>query len=248
MYMLVPVPTGGQQVPGHPTNVLLPGTPQQESFTEITQQIHTAVQKLKTAEVGKLKQFLKDNLFPELPEDKQPVLPDSPEDLMKLAEQYWNHHNIGFLKSLSTHLCDRDLKRLVTEYEKSLLMQLKTAHWDGKATVASPPGYETLVVKMKGSLTPSVNKAVELKEILEKMKSLKGSMILLAGLGDGCTSLVFYIPTSAIVSFFHTLCNEADSKAKLHQRGVQLVFFPDQASLDVETGKAVFGSIVSHNY
>ena len=97
---------------------------------------------------------------------------------------------------------------------------------------------------MKGSLTPSVNEAVELKEILEKMKSLKGSMTLLVGLGDGCTSPVFYIPTSAVVSFFHTLCNEADSKANLQRRGVQLVFFLNQASLDVETGKTVFGSVV----
>ena len=239
--------TGNQQVPGSPTNIFLPGKLQQETLAQIIGQMCAVVQKLKSAEVGKLKQFLKDKLFPEIPEDKQPILPDSPEDLMKLAQQYWNPHDIGFLKSLSTHLCDCDLKRLVTEYEKALLVQLKTAHWDGEATVASPPGYETLVVAMKGSLTPSVNEAVELKDFLGKMKSLKGSTILLAGLGDGCTSLVIYIPASAVVSFFHTLCNEADSKADLQRRGVQLVFFPDQAILDVETGKVAFGSIVSHH-
>ena len=239
--------TGEQQVPGLPTKALFPGQlQQQEAFTQISRQMLVAIMKLEPDGIGKLKQFLKDKLFSRCPEDKQPVLPDSPEDLMKFAEQYWNPLNVGFLKLLSTHLSNSELTRLVTEYEKALPAQLTSATWDSEAPVVVPQGYEIMVIRMKSSLTASGTEAVGIKDFLGKMKSLKGNVIILAGLTDEGTNIVFYIPASTIVSFFERLHHEKKSKAELHQRGVQLVIFPNQASLDVESGRVVYGSMVSH--
>ena len=239
--------TGEPQVPGPPTKVLFPGQlQQQEVFTQISRQMLVAILKLEPDGIVKLKQFLKDKLFSRYPEDKQPALPDSPEDLMKFAEQYWNPHSIGFLKLLSTHLSNSELTRLVTEYEKALPAQLASAKWDSEAPVVVPQGYEITVIRMKSSSTASAKEAVDIKDFLGKMKSLKGNVIILAGLADKGTSIVFYIPASTVVSFFERLHYEKKSKAELHQRGVQLVIFPNQASLDVETGSVAYGSMVSH--
>ena len=240
------VHTGEQQVPGPPTKVLFPGQlQQQEVFTQISRQALVAITKEPDG-IGKLKQLLKDKHFYPCPEDKQPALPDSPEDLMKLVEQYWNPLSIGFLEVLSTHLSNSELTRLVTEYEKALPAQLTSAKWDSEAPVVVPQRYEIMVIRMKSSLTASAKEAVDIKDFLGKMKSLKGSVIILAGLANKGTSIVFYIPASTVASFFERLHHEKKSKAELHQRGVQLVIFPNQASLDVETGSVAYGSMVSH--
>ena len=206
--------TADQQVPGPPTSVLLPGhLPLQEAFLHITRQMLKAVQKLEPADFGKLKRFLKDKLYAHLPEDRQPVLPDSPEELMKHAEQYWSPLTFGVLKLIAVHLCVSDLKCLATDYVKALPAQ--SATWESEARVAAPPGYEIVLIKMKTSLTTSVPMAFEVKEYLGKMKSLKGSVILLAGLGDGGTSIVFYIPVGTVFAFFQRMVHGKSYKRHL---------------------------------
>ena len=238
--------TADQQVPGPPTSVLLPGhLPQQEAFLHITRQMLKAVQKLEPADFGKLKRFLKDKLYAHLPEEKQPVLPDSPEELMKHTEQYWGPLNINVLKLIAVHLCASDLKRLVTNYEKALPAQLQRATLESEAPVAAPPGYEIVLIKMKTSLTTSVPMAFEVKEYLGKMKSLKGSVILLAGLGDGGTSIVFYIPVGTVFAFFQRMIHEKSYKEHLQRIGAQLVIIPNQASWDAVNGNIVYNSMVS---
>ena len=86
-------------------------------------------------------------------------------------------------------------------------------------------------------------KALEMKDLLGNMKSLKGS----AGLGGGDreSSIVFYIPVSTVFAFFQRLIYEKRYKAQLQQVGAQLVIIPNQASWDVGDGTVVYNSMVS---
>ena len=246
LHVIVGDQTADQQVPGPPTSVLLPGQlQQQEAFMHITRKMLSAVQKLEPGNFERLKHFLKEKLYAHLPEEKQPVLPDSPDELMKHAGQFWGPLNIGVVKLLAIHLSVSEIKQLVTDYEKALPARLKNAMWDSEEPVATPPGYEIVVIKMKVSLTTSVMKALEMKDLLGNMKSLKGSVILLAGLGDRGSSIVFYIPVSTVFAFFQRLIHEKRYKAQLQRVGAQLVIIPNQASWDVADGIVVYNSMVS---
>ena len=238
--------TPDQQVPGPPASVLIPSQLQNlEAFTRITQNMLTAVQNLEPANFVRCKDFLKQKLYGHLSEEKQPVLPDSPEDLMKHARQFYGPLNTGVLKLLAAHLSDNELKRLLTDYEKALPSQLRNAVWDLEAPVAAPQGYEIVVIKMQASLTTTVTKALEIKDVLGNMKSLKGSIVFLAGLGDSGTSIVFYIPVSAVFTFFQRMIHEKRYKTQLQQVGAQLVVIPEQASWDPVDGIVVYNSLVS---
>ena len=238
--------TPDQQVPGPPASVLIPSQLQNlEAFTRITQNMLTAVQNLEPANFVRCKDFLKQKLYGHLSEEKQPVLPDSPEDLMKHARQFYGPLNTGVLKLLAAHLSDSELKRLLTDYEKALPSQLRNAVWDSEAPVAAPQGYEVVMIKMQASLTTTVRKALEIKDALGNMKSLKGSIVFLAGLGDSGTSIVFYIPVSAVFTFFQRMIHEKRYKTQLQQVGAQLVVIPDQASWDPVDGIVVYNSLVS---
>ena len=134
--MYVGEQTPDQQVPGSPASVLIPSQLQNlEAFTRTTQNMLTAVQNLEPANFVRCKDFLKQKLYGHLSEEKQPVLPDSPEDLMKHARQFYGPLNTGVLKLLAAHLSDSELKRLLTDYEKVLPSQLKNAVWDSEAPV-----------------------------------------------------------------------------------------------------------------
>ena len=74
-------------------------------------------------------------MYDHLSAEKQPFLPDSPEDLMKHAGQLWGSFNTGVLKLFAAHLSDSELKRLLTDYEKVLPSQLRNAVWDSEAPV-----------------------------------------------------------------------------------------------------------------
>ena len=234
-----------QQLPGLPTRVFAPSLRRQnEAFTRIVQQIRAAVLKLKPADVGNLKQFLKDSLYAHLPEEAQPSLADSPEELMKHVEQYWGPFNIDVIKLLSTHLCVSDLKRSVTHYEEALATQLKTVTWKSTVSVAAPPGYESVVIGMQKSQT--ISEVFEIKDFLGKIQELKGSVILLAGLGDSGTSIVFHFPAGTGVAFLQGMCRDMRSREQLGERGVQLIILPNVVSLDVEKNRLLYHSIVSH--
>ena len=244
--MYVGEQTPDQQVPGPPASVLVPSQLQNlEAFKCITWRMLTAVKNLELDNFVRCKHFLKEKMYGNLSEDKQPVLPDSPEELMKHAGQFWGPLNTGVLELLATHLSDSELKRLLTDYEKALHSQFNSAVWDLEAPVAAPQGYDIVVIKMQASLTTTVTKALEIKDVLGNMKSLKGSMILLAGLGDSGTSVVFYIPVNAMFTFFQRLIYEKTYKTQLQQVGAQLVVIPDQASWDPVDGIVVYKSMVS---
>ena len=234
-----------QQLPGLPTRVFAPSLRRQnEAFTRIVQQIRAAVLKLKPADVGNLKQFLKDSLYAHLPKEAQPGLADSPEELMKHVEQYWGPFNIDVIKLLSTHLSVSDLKRSVTHYEEALATQLKTVTWKSTASVAAPPGYESVVFRMQKLQT--ISEVFEIKSFLGKIQDLKESVILLVGLGDSGTSIVFHFPAGTGVAFLQRMCRDMRSREKLEERGVQLIILPNVVSLDVEKNRLLYHSIVSH--
>ena len=234
-----------QQLPGLPTRVFAPSTRRQnEAFTPIVQQIRAAVLKLEPADVGNLKQFLKDSLYAHLPEEAQPGLADSPEELMKHVEQYWGPFNIDVIKLLANHLSVSDLKHSVTHYEEALCTQLKAVTWESTASVAAPPGYESVVIGMQKSQT--ISKVFEMKDFLGKLQDLKGSVILLAGLGDSGTSIVFHFPAGTGVAFLQRMCSDMWNREQLWQRGVQLIILPNMVSLDVEKSRLLYNSIVSH--
>ena len=233
-----------QQLPGLPTRVFAPSLPRQkEAFTRIVQQIRAAVLKLKPADIGKLKRFLKDNVYAHLPEEAQPSLADSPEELMKHVEQYWGPFNIDVIKLLANHLSVSDLKRSVTHYEEALATQLKTVTWESKASVAAPPGYESVVIRMQKSQT--ISEVFEIKGFLENIQVLKGSVRLLAGLGDSGTSIIFHFPAGTNVTLLRR-CSTMWNSKQLRQRGVQLMILPNVVSLDVEKERLLYHSIVSH--
>ena len=236
-----------QQLPGLPTRVFAPSLRRQnEAFTRIVQQIRAAVLKLKPADVGNLKRFLKDSLYAHLPKEAQPALADSPEELMKHVEQYWGPFNIDVIKLLATHLCASDLKRSVTHYGEALATQLKTVTWESTASVAAPPGYESVVIRMQKSQT--ILAVFEMKDFLGKVQDLKGSVILLAGLGDSGTSIVFHFPAGTGVAFLQRFCCGMVNRIQLQQRGVQLIILPNVVSLDVEKERLLYHSIVSHYF
>ena len=241
--------TGGQstiqQLPGLPTRVFAPNLRRQkEAFTRIVQQIRAAVLKLEPADVGNLKQFLKDRLYARLPEEAQPALADSPEELVKHVEQYWGPFNIDVIKLLAYHLCVSDLKRSVAHYVEALATQLKTVTWESTASVAAPPGYESVVIRMQKSQT--ISEVFEIKDFLGKLQDLKGSVILLAGLGDSGTSIVFHLPAGTSVAFLQRMRYYMRVMEQLRQRGVHLIIFPNMVSLDVEKNRLLYHSIVSH--
>ena len=241
--------TGGQstiqQLPGLPTRVFAPSLRRQnEAFTRIVQQIRAAVLKLEPADIGNLKQFLKYRLYARLPEEAQPALADSPEELMKHVEQYWGPFNIDVIKLLANHLCVSDLKRSVTHYEEALGTQLKTVTWESTVSVAAPPGYETVVFRMQKSQT--ISEVFEIKDFLGKVLYLKRSVILLVGLGDSGTSIVFHFPAGTSVAYLQRMRRYMWDMEQLQQRGVQLIILPNVVSLDVEKDKLLYHSIVSH--
>ena len=241
--------TGGQstiqQLPGLPTRVFAPSLRRQnEAFTRIAQQIRAAVLKLKPADIGKLKRFLKDNVYAHLPEEAQPSLADSPEELMKHVEQYWGPFNIDVIKLLANHLSVSDLKRSVTHYEEALATRLKTVTWESTASVAAPPGYESVVIGMQTSQT--ISEVLEIKDFLGKVQDLTGSVMLLAGLGDSGTSIIFHFPAGTGVAFLQRMCSTMWNRGQLRQRGVQLIILPNMVSLDVEKNRLLYHSIVSH--
>ena len=237
-----------QQLLELPARVFVPGKLQQQgAYTCITQQIRAVLLNLKPVHVGELKRFLKDKLYARLPKEAQPVLPDSPEELMKHAEQYWGPLNIDVIKLLAIHLSAGELKHLVTDYEKALPADLKTVTCEKKPSVAAPPGYEIVVTRMKTPQT--ISAAFEMKDFLGKMKGLKGSVILLAGLGDRGTSIVFYMPAGTSVVFLQRLHQKKKNRTGLSQRGVQHVNFSNMASLDVERDGLLYNhSIVSQYF
>ena len=208
------------------------------------QQIRTAVLKLEPADIGKLKRFLKDSLYAHLPEEAQPGLADSPEELVKHVEQYWGPFNIDVIKLLANHLSVSDLKRSVTHYEEALATQLKTVTWESTASVAAPPGYESVVIRMQKSQT--ISEVFEIKGFLGKIQDLKGSVMLLAGLGDSGTSIVFHFPAGTGVAFLQRMCRDKQSMEQVRQRGVQLMILPNIVSLDIEKNRLLCHSIVSH--
>ena len=234
-------------MPGLPTRVFAPSLRRQnEAFARIAQQIRAAVLKLKPADIGKLKQFLKDSLYAHLPEEAQPSLADSAEELMNHVEQYWGPFNIDVIKLLANHLSVSDLKRSVTYYDKALATQLKAVTWESKASVAAPPGYESVVIRMQKSQT--ISEVFEIKDFLGNIQNLKGSVILLAGLGDSGTSIVFHFPAGIFVTFLQRMCCNMRNGEQLQQRGVQLIILPNMVSLDVEKDRLLYHSIVSHYF
>ena len=174
---------------------------------------------------------MKDTLYAHLPEKAQPILPDSPKELMKHAEQYWGPLNIDVIKLLAIHLSASELKRLVSDYEKALLADLKTVTCESKTSLAAPPGYEIAVTRMEKLQT--ISEAVEMKDFLGK--GLKRSVILLAGLGDRGKSIVFYLPAGICDAFLKRMLDKKNWTG-LSQRGVQYLIIPsmDKGCLDVE--------------
>ena len=234
-------------MPGLPTRVFAPSLQRQnEAFARIAQQIRAAVLKLKPADIGKLKQFLKDSLYAHLPEEAQPSLADSAEELMKHVEQYWGPFNTDVIKLLANHLSVSDLKRSVTHYEKALATQLKAVTWESKASVAAPPGYESVVIRMQKSQT--ISEVFEIKDLLRNIQNLKGSVILLAGLGDSGTSIVFHFPAGTGVAFLQRVCGNMQRWEQVRRRGVQLMILPNMVSLDVKKMRLLYHSIVSHYF
>ena len=208
------------------------------------QQIRAAVLKLKPADIGKLKRFLKDRLYARLPEEAQPGLADSPEELVKHVEQYWGPFNTDVIKLLANHLSVSDLKRSVAHYEEALGTQLKTVTWESTASVAAPPGYESVVIRVQKSQT--ISEVFEIKDFLGKVQDLKGSVILLVGLGDSGTSIVFHFPAGTGVAFLQRMCSDMQNREQLRQREMQLIILPNMVSLDVKTNRLLYHSIVSH--